>query len=129
MERKSLVRILFVTFFALATTVIGSSAKQKPATVLEKSAVPPPAHETPHVEKFFGTIEKVDELRETITIKGKVKKDEKILTFGMDDRTRITRAKKVLNMANLKNGMNVLVEYKKEGDKLIAVAIKVSVPK
>ena len=129
MEKKSLVRIFFVTLFALATTVLGSSAQQKPATVPEKSAIPAPVREDPIVERFFGTIEKVDELGKTIVIKGKVKKEEKTLTFGIDDRTKITRAKTELKMANLRHGMNVLVEYKKEGDKLIAGAIKISAPK
>ena len=129
MEKKSLVRFFFVTFFALATTVIGSSAQQKPATVPEKSAIPTPVREDPIVERFFGTIEKVNELRKTIDVKGKVKKEKKTLTFSINDRTKITRAKKELSMTNLKNGMDVLVEYKKEGDQLIAVAIKVSAPK
>ncbi len=129
MEKKSLVRIFFVTFFALATTVIGSFAQQKPAPVPEKSAIPAPVREYPIMERFFGTIEKVNEPEKTIAIKEKVKKEKKTLTFGIDDKTKITRAKKELNMANLKNGMNVLVEYKKEGDKFIAVAIKVSAPK
>jgi Cu/Ag efflux protein CusF len=126
---KSLVRFFFVTFFALATPIIGSSAQQKPATVQEKSAIPGPVCEYPIVERFFGTIEKVDEPGKTIAIKGKVKKEEKTLNVGVDDKTKITRAKTELNMANLKRGMNVLVEYKKDGDKLIAAAIKVSAPK
>jgi len=129
MEKKSLVRFFFVTFFALATTVIDNSAQQKQATVPEKSAIPAPVREDPIVERFFGIIEKVDEPRKTIAIKGKVKKEEKTLTFGIDDKTKITRAKTELKMANLRQGMDVLVEYKKEEDKLIAAAIKVSAPK
>ena len=125
-----MVRALFlVTFFTLATTFIGSSAQQKPATVPEKFTIPAPARENPNMERFFGTIEKVNELEKTIDIKGKVKKEEKTLTFGIDDKTKITRANTELKMVNLKHGMNVLVEYKKEGDKLVAVAIKVSAPK
>ena len=129
MEKKTTVRFLWVTFLTLITSVIGSSAQQKPITVPEKSAVSIPAPENPNLERFFGTIEMVDELSKTVTMKGKVKKEKKTLTFGINDRTKITRAKTELNMANLKNGMDVLVEYKKEGDKLIAAAIKVSAPK
>ncbi len=129
MEKKSLVRILFVTFLALATTDTGSPAQQTPATATEKSAIPASTHVTPHVEKFFGTFEKIDESGKRIDIKGKVKKEEKILTFGIDERTKIFRAKKELSAGQLKKGMEVLIEYKKEGDQFIAVAIKVSAPK
>jgi len=113
----------------LTTSVIGSNAQQKPVTEPEKPAISISAPEPPNLERFFGTIEKVNELSKTIDIKGKVKKEKKTLTFGINDRTKITRAKTELNMANLKHGMDVLVEYKKEGDQLIAVAIKVSAPK
>jgi hypothetical protein len=129
MEKKMTVRFLWVTFLTLTTSVIGSTAQQKPITVPEKSALSIPASEKSHLERFFGTIEEVNELRTTINIKGKVKKEEKTLTFGINDRTKITRGKTELNMANLKHGMYVLVEYKKEGEKLIAAAIKVSGPK
>ena len=129
MEKKTTVRFLWVTFLILTTSVIGSTAQEKTITVPEKSAIPIPALENPNMERFFGTIEKVNELRKTIDVKGKVKKEKKTLTFSINDRTKIARAKKELSMTNLKNGMDVLVEYKKEGDQLIAVAIKVSAPK
>jgi len=129
MEKKTTVRFLWVTFLILAISVIGSTAQQKPITVPEEFATPIPTPENPNMERFFGTIEKVNELRKTIDVKGKVKKEKKTLTFSINDRTKITRAKKELSMTNLKNGMDVLVEYKKEGDTLIAAVIKVSAPK
>jgi len=129
MEKKTTVRFLWVTFLILTTSVIGSTAQEKTITVPEKSAIPIPAPENPNMERFFGTIEKVNELRKTIDVKGKVKKEKKTLTFSINDRTKIARAKKELSMTNLKNGMDVLVEYKKEGDTLIAAVIKVSAPK
>ena len=129
MEKKMAVRSLWVTLLILATSVIGGTAQEKTITVPENSAIPIPAPEDSNMERFLGTIEKVNEPRKTIDIKGKVKKEKKTLTFGINDRTTITRAKKELSMANLKKGMDVLVEYKKEGDQLIAVAIKVSAPK
>jgi hypothetical protein len=129
MEKKTAVRSLWVTLLILATSVIGGTAQEKTITVPENFAIPIPAPEDSNMERFFGTIEKVNEPRKTIDIKGKVKKEKKTLTFGINDRTTITRAKKELSMANLKKGMDVLVEYKKEGDQLIAVAIKVSAPK
>ena len=128
MKKKTVVRFLLATIFTLTTTVIESSAQQKPVAVPEKSPISTPEDKKSNVEKFFGTITKVDEPGKIVEIKGKVKKEEKTLTFGIDDRTKITRAKTELKTANLKHGMYVLVEYKKEEDKLIAVAIKVSVP-
>ena len=129
MEKKTAVRFLWVIFLTLTTSVIGSNAQQKPITAPEKSAISIPVSENPDLERFFGTIEKVSLPRRTISIKGKVKKEKKTLTFGINERTKITRAKKEMDMAKLKHGMYVSVEYKKEGDTLIAVAIKVSAPK
>jgi hypothetical protein len=53
MEKKSVVRICLVTLFALATTVIGSSAQQKTATAPETFAIPAPVRESPNVTTFF----------------------------------------------------------------------------
>jgi hypothetical protein len=64
-----------------------------------------------------------------IDVKGKVKKEEKTLTFATDDKTKITRGKDTLSFADLKKGMSASVEYQKVGDKMTAVAIKVAVPK
>ena len=128
MEKKTVVECLLAIFFTLTTTVIESTAQKKPVAVPEKPPIPTPKDKKSNVEKFFGTIKNVDEPGKIVEIKGKVKKEEKTLTFGIDDRTKITRAETELKTANLKHGMYVLVEYKKEEDKLIAVAIKVSVP-
>ena len=116
----------------MASSVIEAAAEQKQIGVPETFGISVPAAEAAEnvkLERFFGTVEKVDELRKTIDIKGTGKKDEKILTFSINERTKITRTKKELNMADLKSGMDVLVEYRKEGDKLIAISIKVSAPK
>ena len=74
-------------------------------------------------------IGKVDEMAKMIEIKGKVKKEEKTLTFAVDDNTKITKGKAELKLADLKQGMMAHVEYKKDGDKMTAVAIKLSAPK
>ena len=50
-------------------------------------------------------------------------------TFLVTADTKITKGKDALKFADLKAGMNVVIEYKKEGDKMIAVTIKVSAPK
>jgi len=129
MGKKTKVRFLWVTFLALTTSVVGSPAQQKSMTVPKNPAISISAPENSNLERFFGTIERVDEPGKTIAIKGKVKKEERTLTFAIDDRTKITRAKKELSMTNLNNGMDVLVDYRQEGDRLIAVAIRVSAPK
>jgi uncharacterized alpha/beta hydrolase family protein len=118
---------LFVVLMLVAF-VSGVMAQQKPATTpapAPKAAAP----EKVKLEKFSGTIEKVDEMAKAIDVKGKVKKEEKVLTFATDDKTKITKAKKNMSFADLKQGMRVSVTYKKDGDKMTAVSIKVAAPK
>ncbi|NWF91532.1 MAG: hypothetical protein HXY46_01335 [Syntrophaceae bacterium] len=114
--------ILLVALLTLVVFIAAAIAQQKPAPAPEK---PKPAK----VEKFSGVIEKVDEVAKAIDVKGKVKKEEKTLTFATDDKTKITKAGKDVPFAELKAGMNVSVSYKKDGDKMIATAIKVAAPK
>ena len=120
-------KIIFIV--ALITAVAftsGVMAQQKPAPAPAKPATTPApapkAPEKPKLEKFSGAIEKVDEMAKTIVVKGK--KEEKIL--ATDDKTKITKGKKDLTFADLKKGMSVSIEYKKEGEKMIATAIKVA---
>jgi hypothetical protein len=114
--------ILLVALLTLVAFVCGAVAQQKPAAAPEK---PKPAK----VEKFSGVIEKVDEMAKAIEVKGKVKKEAKTLTFATDDKTKITKAGKDMPFAELKKGMSVSVGYKKDGEKMIATAIKVAAPK
>ena len=123
--------VLMVVMLTLVAFVSGVMAQQKTETAPAKPA-PAPAPGKPKpakIEKFTGVIEKVDEMAKAIDVKGKVQKEEKTLTFATDDKTKITRGKDTLTFADLKNGMNVSVDYKKEGDKMIAVAIRVAAPK
>ncbi len=127
--------ILFVAMLILVAFISGAMAQQKPAPAKPATTVAPaaPAPAKPEapakLEKFSGVIEKVDEIAKAIEVKGKVKKEEKTLAFATDDKTKITKARKALPFADLKKGMSVSVEYKKDGDKMIAVTIKVSAPK
>ena len=57
-----------------------------------------------------------------------MKKEEKALTFVIDDKTKIQKAGKDVPFADLKKDMQVSVEYKKEGEKMIATMIKVAAP-
>ena len=57
-----------------------------------------------------------------------MKKEEKTLTFATDDNAKIQKAGKDVPFADLKKDMQVSVEYKKEGEKMIATMIKVAAP-
>ena len=52
-------------------------------------------------------------------------KEENTLIFAVDDKTRITNAGKDMPFGELKKGMRVSIKYRKHGDKMIAVRIKV----
>jgi len=129
--------VFLVALLTLVAFVCGAMAQQKPAPAPAKPATTPaptpaPGPEKPKpakVEKFSGAIEKVDEMAKAILVKGKVKKEEKTMTFATDEKTKITKAGKPLAFADVKAGMDVSVEYKKDGDKMTATAIKVSAPK
>ena len=127
--------ILLVALLTLAAFVSGAMAQQKPAPAPAKPAgtaapAPTPAPEKKEMkevkmEKFAGTVEKVDEAAKAVVVKGK--KDEK--SFMVNDKTKITKGGKEMPFADLKKGMNVSVEYKKDGDKMMAVSIKAAAPK
>ena len=117
--------ILLVALLTLVAFVSGTLAQQKTAPAPAKAAGTPP----PKLEKFSGVIDKVDEMAKAVVVKIKVKKEEKTLTFAIDDKTKITKAGKDMPFSDLKAGMSVSVEYKKDGDKLTAVKITVAAPK
>jgi hypothetical protein len=52
-------------------------------------------------------------------------KEEKTLIFVVDDKAKITNAGKDMPFAEIKKGMRVSIKYRKNGDKMIAVRIKV----
>jgi hypothetical protein len=76
-----------------------------------------------------GVIEKVDEVAKALEVRQKVKKEEKTLAFAIDDKTKITKGKGTLPFADLKKALRVSIEYKKDGNKMVAAAIKVAVTK
>ncbi len=117
--------ILLVTLLTLVAFVSGALAQQKPAPAPAPAPAAPAKEEKPKIEKFTGVVEKVDEMAKAVVVKDK--KGEK--TFAVDDKTKITKGGKDMAFAELKKGMNVSVEYKKDGEKLVAVAIKAAAPK
>lgn len=118
--------ILLAVLLTLAAFISGAIAADAPkagttAPAAAKSATPAPAK----LEKFSGAIKSVDAVAKSIVVvKGKTEK-----TFVATDDTKITKGKEALKFEDLKAGTNVALEYKKDGDKLIAVTIKVSAPK
>jgi hypothetical protein len=80
---------------------------------------------TERMEKFAGTIERIDEVGKIFVVKGR--KDS--LTFTVDDKTKIIRGGKDMPFSDLKKEMVVAVDYKREGDRKIAVSVRVAAPK
>jgi uncharacterized membrane protein len=120
--------ILLVVLLTLVAFVSGAIATAPPkAATTPAPAAPASTKPAPPVkfEKFTGDIKSVDAVAKSIVVvKGKA-----FYTFIVDDKTKITKGKDTLSFADLKAGMNVVVKYKEDGDKLIAVTIKVSAPK
>jgi len=115
-------RILGMSIVALAVSVAlvsAGMAQQKPAPTQTT-----PAQET-KLEKFSGAIEKVDEAGKEVLVQFHKEK----MTFSMGERAKIMEGKKELPLTDLKKGMWASVEYRKEGDKLMAQMINVSKPK
>jgi|MudIll2142460700_1097286.scaffolds.fasta_scaffold1004358_1 Cu/Ag efflux protein CusF len=118
--------ILLVAFITLVAFVSGVMAQGKPATAPAPAA---PASTKPappaQLEKFSGKIKSVDAMAKSIV----VAKKEIEKSFVIDESTKITKGNETVTLADLKAGTKVLIEAKKEGDKLIASTIKVSAPK
>jgi hypothetical protein len=127
--------VLIITAVAWVAFVAVTAAQQKPApshpatTVASTPApVPSPTPEKTNparMEKYAGTVERVDEAVKTIVVKGK--KDT--LTFVVDDKTKIIRGGKDMPFADVKKEMSVAVDYKKEGDLMVAASIRIAAPK
>jgi Cu/Ag efflux protein CusF len=115
--------ILLVALIALVAFVSGVMAQGKPATA------PAPASTKPappaQLEKFSGKIKSMDAMAKSIVVaEGKTEK-----TFVIVESTKITKGKDTVALADLKAGLNVAIEAKKEGEKLIAATINVVAPK
>ena len=132
--KKMILLVALLTVVAFVSGVMAQGTKASaPAPAKAAGTVAPapapakaPAPEKPaKVAKFTGMVEKVDEAAKAIVVKGK--KDEK--TFAVDDKTKITKGGKEMPFADLKSGMHVSVEYKKDGDKMVAASIKAAAPK
>jgi hypothetical protein len=116
--------MIFVAVLTMVAFAFGALAAEKAKTA------PAPA---PKMEKFSGAIAKVDgpaktfDVKKMVTVKGK--KEEKVMTFATDAKTKITKGKEVKAFADLKAGMDVKVEYTVEAGKNMASAVKIAMPK
>lgn len=123
--------VLIGVLLAFIVFLSGAMAQQKPATPAAPAATAAPAPDAPgkeekaKIEKLTGVVVKVDDMAKVLVIKGK--EGEK--SFAIDEKLKIAKGGKEMALAELKKGMNVSVYYKKEGEKLTAVAMKVSSPK
>jgi len=114
--KKTILLVALITLVAFASGVM---AQGKPAPT------PAPAAPAAQLEKFSGKIKSVDAMAKSIVVaKGKTEK-----TFVINEGTKITKGKDAAALADLKAGLNVAIEAKKEGDKLIAATIDVAAPK
>jgi len=119
--------ILFVVVLSLVAFVSGAIAAAPAKETKPAPAAPAaPATTAPaKLEKFSGEVKSVDAAAKSVVVaKGKVEK-----TFGVTADTKITKGKEALKFEDLKAGMQVGVESKKDMDKTVAVTIKVSTPK
>ena len=122
-EVNKMKRTILMGVFALMMSVAfvsGVMAQQKPVTPAPAAAAPAPTPES-KLEKFSGAVEKVDMAKKDILVK--INKEE--MTFSLGNKAKITEGKKELSLNDLKKGMNVSVEYRKEGNKLVAESINV----
>jgi len=125
--------IFLVALLPLVAFVSGAMAEDpRPVKIMAVSASAEAAP-APKMEKFRGAIIVVDGLKKTfdvkkmVTVKGK--KEEKVMIFATDDKTKITKKKEVKAFADLKAGMDVTVAYKVEAGKNLAVDVKIATPK
>jgi hypothetical protein len=117
-------KMLFVlTLLMLVTFISEAKAIQKPAPVPDRETSASTVPEK--TMKFSGMIVKIHEVGLAIDVKGKMMKEKKLLTFLINDKTRITKGKTMIIPSDLKQDMWVSVVYKKEKDKMMAVAIDV----
>jgi len=118
--------ILLVVLLTLVAFVSGAIAAAPPKAAGTTPAPAAPASTMPvKLEKFTGDIKSVDAMAKSIVV-AKAKEEK---TFVVTADTKITKGKETLKFEDLKAGMNTVLEYKKDGEKLIAATIKVSAPK
>ena len=114
-------KTLLASILALVISVAfvsGVMAESKPAPQATT------AQET-RLEKFSGVVEKVDQANKDVLVEFHKEK----MTFSFDDHTKVMEGKKEMPFSDLKKGVWASVQYKKEGNKLLAESMHVSMSK
>ena len=123
--KKSILLVVLLTLVAFVSGAIAAAPPKAAGTAPAPAPAAPASTKPAKAEKFAGDIKGVDAMAKSIVVaKGKEEK-----TFAIDDKTKIMKGKEALKFEDLKAGSAVSIEYKKDGDKNIASAIKVSAPK
>jgi hypothetical protein len=118
--------VLLLTVLTFVTLASGAVAQQTSATKLAASTpAAPEQSQAARGERFIGKVSSVDVAAKTVAVKNP--KAEK--TFVVKKTTKITMGGKEMALADLKQGVYVSVSYKMEGEKAMAAAITVSLPK
>jgi Cu/Ag efflux protein CusF len=115
-------KTILMSILALAISVAfvsGVMAQEKPAPAQATTT------QVTKLEKFNGVVEKVDPATKDVLVQFHKEK----MTFSVGDHTKIVEGKKELPFTDLKQGMWASVGYKKEGNKLVADSMHVSMPK
>jgi Cu/Ag efflux protein CusF len=115
-------KTILMSVLALAISVVfvsGVMAQEKQAPAQATTT-----QET-KLEKFNGVVEKVDQATKDVLVRF----HKENMTFSVGDHTKIVEGKKELPFTDLKKGMWASVQYKKEGNKLVAESMHVSTPK
>ncbi len=122
---------LLMSIVALAISlafVSGGMAQQKPAPAQPTPAQAAPAKAAPAKqgwEKVKGMIENVNEANKEVVVQAQKER----MSFLVNEQTRITQDATKMAFSSLKKGMEATVEYKKEGNKMVAEWIDVSASK
>ena len=115
--------ILLVVLLTLVAFISGAIAAAPPKAATTPAPAAPVSTKPVKMDKFSGEIKSVDAMAKSIVVaKGEGVKRP----FWSTRKQRSPKAKQTLKFADLKAGMSVGVEYKKDGDKMIAVTIKVA---
>jgi hypothetical protein len=123
--KKTILLVVLLTLIAFVSGAIATAPPKAATTPVPAAPVSTKPAPPAKLEKFSGDMKSVDAVAKTLVV-AKGKEDK---SFVVEDKTKITKGKDTLSFADLKAGMNVVIEYKKDGDKMIAVTIKVSAPK
>jgi hypothetical protein len=103
--------------------VSGGMAQQKQAPAQAAPAKTAPAKQS--WEKFKGMIESVNEANKEVVVQAQKER----MSFLVNEHTRISQDSNKMAFSSLKKGMAATVEYKKEGNKMVAEWIDVSAAK